>query len=790
MVSTYDRRKEDMHALNEVRRASARRWPLTRCNGKRPVDHEWQKCPNKHPFRPEDIEQWVLKGNNVALVTGPASGVAVLDFDVEKDHEGNPVETMHSVLERVDQMGLPQTPMVETGGGGLHLYFAIPDGVHIPNSTGKVADRVDVRGEGGCVVFPGSRHPKTGKFYRWRAGYSPDECDLAPFPPHLLQQKQMEIAPKGKGTDWPPCTTFDWDSILSDSDMPDNEAAQLCWAYVQKCPDAISGNGGHDATFRAACECFRFGLTESQARWVMDKFNTEKTGDKPWTDSELDHKIQDAWKLVQLNGEFGMRLNGADQRNQISGEEDTSEAPDKDSLSPVNMTGWYDETPPELDFIFNGLVPRGTLTGLVAQGGMGKGWLTQQLIVSAAIGRKLVGEFIPAGAMRVLWIESEDPAEEIHRRYAKIVSAFTITKEEHERIAENVRLYAGKAFPLVEVDRKTRNVSPTARYNEIRGIVREWKPDLIVIDPLSHFYGGDENDNVVMATFVNHLKALVDDIRTTIWVNHHVAKSREEERTSGAGRGASSLRDTLRSMFSLAPLTEAEVKEFGITDQSLYVSLCHTKTNWTRRTGHAIYLKRDVSGADVSGVLRVVDLESDRKVDAEEMLNGAAGKLADIIGENPNNLTENDISNTQKGNDICTKLKKEYRNHGTKRAIREVMNRAKELGLLIIEKKGSSRIPRKNDMLKAGFWDESGQNDEPGKKPCQNSQPFLNHELTKDGQSDTGNALSHLQKTLTFNDLQKSDKLTPKGGAGAVRFRADAPPNVPFSDTGDTPCQN
>jgi len=35
--------------------------------------------------------------------------------------------------------------------------------------------------------------------------------------------------------------------------------------YLAKLPPAISGSGGHDATFRAACELIRVGLSDGEA---------------------------------------------------------------------------------------------------------------------------------------------------------------------------------------------------------------------------------------------------------------------------------------------------------------------------------------------------------------------------------------------------------------------------------------------------------------------------------------------------------------------------------------------
>lgn len=83
--------------------------------------------------------------------------------------------------------------------------------------------------------------------------------------------------------------------------------AERCKRYIERCPDAISGESGHDRTLRIACECFRFGLSESDAWRVMDWFNAAKC--KPaWTQKELAHKIADGMKKVLAAGEFGMRL--------------------------------------------------------------------------------------------------------------------------------------------------------------------------------------------------------------------------------------------------------------------------------------------------------------------------------------------------------------------------------------------------------------------------------------------------------------------------------------------------
>ena len=69
-----------------------------------------------------------------------------------------------------------------------------------------------------------------------------------------------------------------------------------CKRYIGKLRDAVSGNDGHGATLQAACECYRFGLSESDAMGVMLWFNDTKTAGDPWNERELKHKLDDARK--------------------------------------------------------------------------------------------------------------------------------------------------------------------------------------------------------------------------------------------------------------------------------------------------------------------------------------------------------------------------------------------------------------------------------------------------------------------------------------------------------------
>jgi hypothetical protein len=52
---------------------------------------------------------------------------------------------------------IPPTVVVVTPSGGRHLWLSGPPEVVVPNSAGRLAPGIDIRGAGGYLVGPGSR---------------------------------------------------------------------------------------------------------------------------------------------------------------------------------------------------------------------------------------------------------------------------------------------------------------------------------------------------------------------------------------------------------------------------------------------------------------------------------------------------------------------------------------------------------------------------------------------------------------------------------------------------------
>jgi len=127
--------------------------------------------PAKHPMVTHGVTEALTDAERVArwwrnrpdANIGLATG-AVVVIDIDPRHGGDraltEIESKHAKL--------PVTWRVATGGGGQHIYFLAPAG-HAPirNSVEQLGPGIDVRGAGGYVIAPPSRHI-SGQFYRWQ----------------------------------------------------------------------------------------------------------------------------------------------------------------------------------------------------------------------------------------------------------------------------------------------------------------------------------------------------------------------------------------------------------------------------------------------------------------------------------------------------------------------------------------------------------------------------------------------------------------------------------------------
>lgn len=171
-------------------------WPVFPCNpaDKRPLTRQGFKDASTDRAT---VERWWRQypGALIGLPTGPASGVWVLDVDIDASKE---VDGRRALQELEAKHGnLPATLVSCTPRGGMHYFFSWPAGAEIRNSAGRIGRALDVRAEGGYVIVPPSRRAD-GVEYRWRAN---SLAAAIPAPDWLVElvQEASNSEPNGNG---------------------------------------------------------------------------------------------------------------------------------------------------------------------------------------------------------------------------------------------------------------------------------------------------------------------------------------------------------------------------------------------------------------------------------------------------------------------------------------------------------------------------------------------------------------------------------------------------------------
>ena len=160
--------------------------PVFPCNGKVPLtEHGFQDASTD----PKSVLTWWTRWPtaNVGMPTGEASGVVVLDVDVQHGGTGTLAE-----LERRHGK-LPPTAEVLTPSGGRHYWFS-----HRPlkSTAGVLGEGLDTRGEGGYVVLPPSVG-ENGRPYMFLQ--KRDRAELPEWIVRLVNDKRRNGSPPVEG---------------------------------------------------------------------------------------------------------------------------------------------------------------------------------------------------------------------------------------------------------------------------------------------------------------------------------------------------------------------------------------------------------------------------------------------------------------------------------------------------------------------------------------------------------------------------------------------------------------
>jgi hypothetical protein len=230
-----------------------------------------------HGFQDASVEQATIRdwwarapAANVAIVMGPPSGLFAVDVDPRNGGDKTLValEAQHGPL--------PSTLRAHTGGGGEHIFFRLPQGAEVRSGAHRLGQGLDVKAGGGYVIAAPSIHPDGG-LYTWSSEDAPADApawllELASTPPTLTSGVPFPAASGPRRAD----------------------AMTRASAYLATMPPAISGSGGHQATWSAALALVRgFDLDPGSALYLLEReFNLRCQ--PPWARRDLEHKVTSA----------------------------------------------------------------------------------------------------------------------------------------------------------------------------------------------------------------------------------------------------------------------------------------------------------------------------------------------------------------------------------------------------------------------------------------------------------------------------------------------------------------
>ena len=326
-------------------------------NGKIPLV-KWEQYSKEKPIE-QEVTLWWLNwpAANIGIATGAVSDKVVIDVD------GG------------DTPALPKTATVETSPGRFHYYFRHP-GFEVPNSAKIIAPNCDVRGDGGYVVAPPSRHFKkeTGEpDYRYRWVIKPKETGFAELPEWIVEKitsKKNVVAEAAVGV--PEGQRNNSAVVIIGSLMsryPPEQWESICW------PLTIGWNLTNQPP-----------LNENELRSVFDSVRARES-------------IKSKGQTIYNSDFLTIRL--------ISFEELLKR-----------------EFPPN-KWVVENLIPENGITCISGKPKAGKSILSLHLAVSLATGKKLFGEFnVEQGS--VLLIAKEDPERLIQERLKKLTEASTL----------------------------------------------------------------------------------------------------------------------------------------------------------------------------------------------------------------------------------------------------------------------------------------------------------------------------------------------------------------------------
>jgi RecA-family ATPase len=233
-------------------------------------------------------------------------------------------------------------------------------------------------------------------------------------------------------------------------------------------------------------------------------------------------------------------------KSAASNKKDSGNQFGRPKLSECSTIRWLGTSASPVDWVITGLIPRGMVTLLTAEGGAGKSMLEQAACESVAAGVPFLGKATQKGSAAGLF--AEDPAEVLHWRHERICKEYGI-----DQAAIAPRCFIASYFGFDGVLWKEWSPTPLMQEleTELRGI-----PDLVLvaIDNAALVYAGMENDRHEVTQFMAALNGMAARLKIALVLSTHKSKSNDGS-TLRAASGSTAWVNAARQVLELQPET-------------------------------------------------------------------------------------------------------------------------------------------------------------------------------------------------------------------------------------------
>lgn len=222
-----------------------------------------------------------------------------------------------------------------------------------------------------------------------------------------------------------------------------------------------------------------------------------------------------------------------------------------EKLEVLEVGDWQGTNAPPRPWIVDGWLPSRAVTLIAGEGGTGKSLMVQQWLSCLAAGLPFIG-IDGARPVRCLYVNCEDPADELHRRQEAIARALgrpMATFGSDMAILPRVGA-ADNALGTFEADgRFVRG----RLFAAIRDYCLKGRIRVLALDNVAHLFTGNENSRGNVTAFLNALSSLALEIDGAVILVGHPAKATDSEYS-----GSTAWENAVRNRLFLSRPKEAE----------------------------------------------------------------------------------------------------------------------------------------------------------------------------------------------------------------------------------------